>query len=125
MFHGTWNLGGVRLQTLAKGLEEAQRQVGHKLDVVSLQEIPRAEPAGHNSKTEGGPCTPIQRNAHGEAPASATEQRTGQSSEKSPTSEGYGFVFVAFLTSVIFGPEPRTSHKVLPKSCMPRKFILL
>ena len=46
-------MGGVRLQTLAKGLEEAQKQVGHKLDVVSLQEIPRAEP-GWSQFQDGG-----------------------------------------------------------------------
>ena len=46
-------MGGVRLQTLAKGLEEAQKQVGLKFDVVSLHKIPRAEP-GWSQFQDGG-----------------------------------------------------------------------
>ena len=44
LFHATWNLGGVRRQQLAKGLQEAQKAMGLRFDLVSLQEVPRAEP---------------------------------------------------------------------------------
>ena len=42
VLHGSWNLGGVKLDLLPKGLREAELAAKQRLDVISLQEVPRA-----------------------------------------------------------------------------------
>ena len=53
VFHGSWNLGGVKLDTLPKGIREAELVAKHKLDVLSLQEVPRADAGWACSHEEG------------------------------------------------------------------------
>ena len=44
LLHSSWNGGGVVVEQITAGLEELERVVGDKIDLVSLQELLRAEP---------------------------------------------------------------------------------
>ena len=51
--HGTWNLGGVRLSVVPKGIREAEKLAKQQFDVFSIQEMPRTE-AGWTTLCEEG-----------------------------------------------------------------------
>ena len=43
VMHASWNLGGVKLSSLPKGIAEIERKSGFVLNLLSVQEVPRAE----------------------------------------------------------------------------------
>ena len=51
--HTTWNLGGVRLSLLAKGLREVETKSRTRVDIVSLQEVPRESQGWSFYQNEG------------------------------------------------------------------------
>ena len=69
--HATWNLGWTSLERLPKGIREAELLAKQKLDIISLQEVPRTTPGWTYVLQDGWAVHPTGNPALGEGTAFA------------------------------------------------------